>query len=324
MRDVVLAVLAEVASRRRRRRRRCCRARRPAPSRRPGTTIAIRCFAASFATASVVGPGTGLGRVVPALVLAGAEVRAVEDLLQAEHLDALLAGLLDERHVLVEHRLLDRLDRQRLVVDRIAALDRVRRSACGASARSSVRESAGGKAHPSALGKLADQGPDRRHIACGPNGIRWLGRRTVGDRRAPRRVHDRPDRRGLASRFSCRLSKCRFSPLRVVAVCSASRRPSRAPPPFRSFRWTAGPTACPRRRSSRIPTPARRWSGSSSPCCPTSPRCRPATAPTRCASTSSRGRSRWRPTSAIAPGPSVARSRGRCCTCARATGSTSR
>jgi hypothetical protein len=69
------------------------------------------------------GAGHRLGGVVPALVLPGAEVGAVEDLLQAEDLDALPAGLLDERDVLVEHRLLDLRHRLRFIIERIAALD---------------------------------------------------------------------------------------------------------------------------------------------------------------------------------------------------------
>jgi hypothetical protein len=68
-------------------------------------------------------PGDQLRGGVPALVLAGAEVRPVEDLLQAEDLRALLRGLLDQRQMLVEHRLLDLLHRHRLVVDRVAALN---------------------------------------------------------------------------------------------------------------------------------------------------------------------------------------------------------
>ena len=59
MRDVVLAVLAEVACRRRRTRLRCCSRRPPARARRPGTTIAIWYFFAYVAISSVVGPGTG-------------------------------------------------------------------------------------------------------------------------------------------------------------------------------------------------------------------------------------------------------------------------
>ncbi len=65
----------------------------------------------------------GLGGAVPAAVLAGAEVGAVEDLLEAEDLDAAAGGLFDHRDVLVEHRLLDVGDGDALVVDRVAALD---------------------------------------------------------------------------------------------------------------------------------------------------------------------------------------------------------
>ncbi len=67
--------------------------------------------------------GDRLGSGVPAFVLAGAEVGAVEDLLEAEDLHALLRRLVDEREVLVEHRLLDPGDRLRLVIEGVAALD---------------------------------------------------------------------------------------------------------------------------------------------------------------------------------------------------------
>src|SRR5262249_35557711 len=70
--------------------------------------------------------GHRLGGVVPALVLARAEVRAVEDLLQAEDLHALLAGLVDQRQVLLEHRGLDLGHGLRLVVDGITGLDEAR------------------------------------------------------------------------------------------------------------------------------------------------------------------------------------------------------
>jgi len=64
-----------------------------------------------------------LGGVVPATILARAEVRPVEDFLQTQDLHAVLAGLVDHRQVLLEHRRLDLGDRLRLVVDRIACLD---------------------------------------------------------------------------------------------------------------------------------------------------------------------------------------------------------
>ena len=75
--------------------------------------------------AEVLDGGTGhrLGGVVPALVLAGAEVRAVEDFLQTQDLDALLAGVVNHRQVLLEHRRLDLGDRLALVVDRVRRLD---------------------------------------------------------------------------------------------------------------------------------------------------------------------------------------------------------
>ena len=50
--------------------------------------------------------GDGLGEVVPAGVLLGAEVGAVEDLLQADDLGAGFGGLLDVGDVLVDHGLL--------------------------------------------------------------------------------------------------------------------------------------------------------------------------------------------------------------------------
>ena len=57
--------------------------------------------------------GNPLGEVVPLDLLLGAEVRAVEQLLQADDLDALFGGLGDHGDVLVDHRLLDLLDRRR-------------------------------------------------------------------------------------------------------------------------------------------------------------------------------------------------------------------
>jgi hypothetical protein len=51
--------------------------------------------------------GDGLGERVPARLLLGAEIRAVEKLLQAQDLGLLASGLLDESHVLLDHRLLD-------------------------------------------------------------------------------------------------------------------------------------------------------------------------------------------------------------------------
>src|SRR5690606_27430549 len=64
-----------------------------------------------------------LGRLVPARILARAEVRAVEHLLQAEDLHALATGLVDQWQVLLDHRLADLGDRATLAVDRIGALD---------------------------------------------------------------------------------------------------------------------------------------------------------------------------------------------------------
>ena len=69
------------------------------------------------------GAGHGLCRLVPARVLAGAEVWTVEDLLQAEDLHASLASLFDERDVFFEHRRLDLGDGASLVVNRVGALD---------------------------------------------------------------------------------------------------------------------------------------------------------------------------------------------------------
>ena len=72
-----------------------------------------------------VGGGAGdfFGSLVPARVLAGAEVWSVEDLLQAQNLHALLASVFDHGKVFVHHRLLNFLDGALLVVQRVAALD---------------------------------------------------------------------------------------------------------------------------------------------------------------------------------------------------------
>src|SRR6266568_3855508 len=51
--------------------------------------------------------GDTLGQVVPARLLLGAEVRPVEQLLQAEDLDLLARGPIDQLQVLVDHGLLD-------------------------------------------------------------------------------------------------------------------------------------------------------------------------------------------------------------------------
>src|SRR5580765_3410662 len=56
-----------------------------------------------------------LGDVVPVRVLRRTEVRPVEDLLEAEDLHALLPGFLDERHMSVDRRLPDFLDRRRRI-----------------------------------------------------------------------------------------------------------------------------------------------------------------------------------------------------------------
>ena len=69
------------------------------------------------------GAGDFFGSLVPARVLAGAEVWSVEDLLQAQNLHALLASVFDHGKVLVHHRLLNFLDGALLVVQRVAALD---------------------------------------------------------------------------------------------------------------------------------------------------------------------------------------------------------
>ena len=52
--------------------------------------------------------GNPLGHLVPARLLLGAEVGPVEELLQAQDLDAPPRRLLDQRQVLVDHPLLDR------------------------------------------------------------------------------------------------------------------------------------------------------------------------------------------------------------------------
>ena len=62
------------------------------------------------------GTGNRLGGVVPATILRGTEVGTVEDLLQTQDLDATLARLLDQRQVLLEHRLLNLRDGTRLIV----------------------------------------------------------------------------------------------------------------------------------------------------------------------------------------------------------------
>src|SRR6476661_826514 len=54
--------------------------------------------------------GNALHRVVPSRALLGAEVRAGEDLLHAQDLDALASGLLDEAHVFREVRFADGLE----------------------------------------------------------------------------------------------------------------------------------------------------------------------------------------------------------------------
>src|SRR5258708_1164151 len=51
--------------------------------------------------------GHALGQFVPASILLGAKVRAVEKLLQAEDLGLLLGGLLDQLDVLIDHRFSD-------------------------------------------------------------------------------------------------------------------------------------------------------------------------------------------------------------------------
>ena len=56
--------------------------------------------------------GDALGQLVPPRLLLGAEIRAVEQLLQADDLRPLLGGLGDQGDVLVDHRLLDDGDRR--------------------------------------------------------------------------------------------------------------------------------------------------------------------------------------------------------------------
>ena len=63
-------------------------------------------------------PGHRFGDVVPVRVLRRTEVRAVEDLLEAEDLDAAAAGFLDERHVRVNRGLSNLLDRRGRIGDR--------------------------------------------------------------------------------------------------------------------------------------------------------------------------------------------------------------
>ena len=75
-----------------------------------GTTITILCFFARSCISFVVGPGNLLRQLVPLDLLLGTEVRPVEQLLQADDFDALLRSLVDHRHVLVDHRLLDLFD----------------------------------------------------------------------------------------------------------------------------------------------------------------------------------------------------------------------
>ncbi|MNR90109.1 hypothetical protein D3C72_210870 [compost metagenome] len=63
-----------------------------------------------------------LGHAIPAGILLGGEVGAVEDLLEAEDLNALAARFVDLLHMLVDHRLLDTL--QRLGgIDHVRGLD---------------------------------------------------------------------------------------------------------------------------------------------------------------------------------------------------------
>jgi len=56
------------------------------------------------------GARNGFGRSIPSLVLARAEVRGVEDLLETENLDSLLAGFVNQRKMLLEHGVLDLID----------------------------------------------------------------------------------------------------------------------------------------------------------------------------------------------------------------------
>ncbi len=65
----------------------------------------------------------GFGEVVPARILAGAEIRAVEDLLQPQYLHPALASFVNERQMLLEHGRGDFFDRARFVVDGVAHLN---------------------------------------------------------------------------------------------------------------------------------------------------------------------------------------------------------
>ena len=69
------------------------------------------------------GTRDGLGEGVPLLVLAGAEVRAIEDLLEPEDLDTGFACLVDVGQVLLEHRVGDFLHGSVGVVDGVGELD---------------------------------------------------------------------------------------------------------------------------------------------------------------------------------------------------------
>jgi len=55
--------------------------------------------------------GHRLGHLIPAGILLGTEIRAVENFLQAQDLNLLFGGLLDQLQVLVNHGLLDLFQR---------------------------------------------------------------------------------------------------------------------------------------------------------------------------------------------------------------------
>src|SRR5262249_40539253 len=85
-----------------------------------------------------------LGEPVPLAVLLGAEVGTVEELLEAEDLDALLRRLADQAEVLLDHGVLDLLDRTlRVDVRRHRTLDQTaadRASHCSSKSRRTAGE----------------------------------------------------------------------------------------------------------------------------------------------------------------------------------------
>ena len=94
--------------------------------------MTILCFFASFRIRRDGRPvGHALGEVVPARLLLGAEVGAVEELLQAQDLGLLPGRLGDQLDVLVDHRLLDR-GQAGLGAQDVLAPGSVRSGRCGA------------------------------------------------------------------------------------------------------------------------------------------------------------------------------------------------